>query len=68
MKILRRNIDYRGRILRAIGGLIFLCSGAALQPQSRLAALICVLVALFLFLEAAGGWCAARACGIRTPL
>ncbi len=68
MKIFRRNIEYRGRVLRAIGGLIFLCSSAALQPQSRLAAMICVLAALFLFFEAARGWCAARACGIRTRL
>ena len=68
MKLFLSNIDSRGRIWRAIGGVIFLVASVVLQPHSRLAAVICVFVALFLFFEAARGWCAARACGIRTPL
>ena len=68
MKLFAPNIAARGRALRAMAGLIILSAGFVLRSHSRLAAAICVFVAIFIFFEAARGWCAARACGIRTPL
>jgi len=62
------NINSRGRALRACGGCAFAVAGAATWPHSRVAAGAFGLIAAFMFFEAARGWCAARACGIKTPL
>src|SRR4051812_39576891 len=68
MKMLQPNIDSRGRALRAAGALFLTIASGASWPHSRVAAAALGSGALFMFFEAARGWCAARACGIKTPL
>ena len=66
--MLKPNIDNRGRVARAVGGLLFLVAASFVWPHSVWGAAILAAVAFFMFFEAARGWCAARACGIKTPL
>lgn len=68
MKLFQPNINSRGRAFRAFGGLIFTLAAAVTSSSSEIGAAILAAVALFMFFEAGRGWCAARACGIRTPL
>lgn len=53
----------------ARGGLsvVFLLAAGALVPYSAPLAFIFLLVGLFTLFEALRGWCAVRACGIKTP-
>jgi hypothetical protein len=69
---LRCNIDGRGRLLRLVLGAVLATAAAwlALGPGGgwRLAATTLLgAAAAFVLFEAAAGWCAARACGLRTP-
>jgi hypothetical protein len=61
------NIDSKGRAARGgIGALLLLAAGC-LVPVNGLLAVLFTLAALFTFYEAVKGWCALRACGIKTP-
>ena len=63
-----RNIDRRGRIVRAVWGLALIVAGVLVWPRS---AWICVALAAagaFALYEAVRGWCVMRACGIKTKL
>lgn len=53
----------------ARGGLsaIFLLAAGTLVPYSAPVAVVFLLVGLFTLFEALRGWCAVRACGIKTP-
>ena len=64
---LRPNIDRTGRIVRAGLGVLLLAAAVFLRAHLLITMLL-VLTALFVFLEAFRGWCALRACGIRTKL
>ncbi len=68
MKLFAPNIDTKGRIARAVGALALAIAGAVLWPLSRIAAGLLAAGSAFMFFEAARGWCAVRACGIKTPL
>ena len=46
----------------------FLLAGACLMSESRLLAAIFILIGLFCGFESWVGWCAVRACGVKTPL
>jgi hypothetical protein len=46
----------------------FLLAGACLMSESRLLAAIFILIGLFCAFESWVGWCAVRACGVKTPL
>jgi len=63
-----RNIDRRGRIVRAVWGLSLIV--AALLVWSRSVWICVALLAggVFALYEAARGWCVMRACGIKTKL
>jgi hypothetical protein len=61
-----RNIDRKGRIIRAVIGLVLLIAAVFIGLQIWWAGLGLGLGAAFVFFEAARGWCVARACGIRT--
>jgi hypothetical protein len=70
--LLSRNIDRRGRVARLAAGL-FLGVTAVFCARSGsrwglAAAVLLGAAALFALFESAAGWCAARACGIRTRL
>ena len=70
------NIDGRGRAVRARGGWILLSVAvlvAVLWPRpwsvgGWVAVLSPAAGGLFMLFEARKGWCAVRACGIKTPL
>ena len=66
MSLLRPNIDTKGRVIRG-GGALAMGIGAALTwPHSRAAGIALAASSAFLAFEAARGWCAARACGVKT--
>ncbi|CAN5504875.1 hypothetical protein BH18VER1_BH18VER1_23020 [soil metagenome] len=65
---MKQNISTKGRAARAIAGVISLIAGAGLIPQSVPIALLLMALGLFAIFEALRGWCALRACGIKTPL
>lgn len=66
------NIDARGRLLRAMIGLVLLVIALALVfmfPPSgwrRVVVVILTVGGVFCLFEARAGWCAVRAMGIRT--
>ena len=70
------NISRAGRIARVITGLVCIVVGVTLWllawPSSTvyrwIAVVALVAAGLFLLFEARRGWCAIRACGIKTPL
>jgi len=65
--IFRRNISGSGRLLRGLASVITAGTAWWIYPYSRAGAGALILLAAFLAFEAARGWCAARACGIKTP-
>ena len=63
-----RNIDKQGRWMRGLGALALLVGagfGFTVSPWFGGALLV---VGVFVAFEALRGWCALRACGIRTKL
>lgn len=73
---MKPNIDRRGRIARAVSGVICLIVAAALyafdRPESTGLRWVLIVVlglsGLFQLYEARKGWCIARACGLKTPM
>jgi len=65
---MKQNIDSTGRVARGGIAVIFLLAGGCLIPQTRLLSAIFILIGLFCAFEAWIGWCAVRACGVKTPL
>jgi len=67
-KLFVRNIDARGRLVRG-GMAVALLIGAALMfPRYPAVAAALAFSGAFLLFEALRGWCAFRACGIKTKL
>lgn len=66
--LMKQNIDTKGRAARGSVGVLFLLAAALLAPQSGALAVLFVLCGLFALFEALRGWCAVRACAIKTPL
>jgi len=62
------NISRAGRVVRASGAVLFAISAGVAWSHSAWVAIALGAAAAFLAFEAAKGWCAARACGIKTPL
>jgi hypothetical protein len=63
-----RNIDHKGRLIRGLGALALLV-GAGLGLAVSLWLGIALLASgMFVAFEALRGWCALRACGIKTKL
>ncbi len=69
------NIDEKGRRVRAIGGVVALVIFAILlvvpgnwSTLRIVAAVIVLVIGLFMLYEAKRKWCALRACGIKTRL
>jgi hypothetical protein len=63
-----RNIDNKGRLVRGLGALALLVGagfGFTVSPWLCSALLA---AGVFVAFEALRGWCALRACGIRTKL
>jgi hypothetical protein len=65
---MKSNINKEGRVARGGFAIVFLLAGCCLIPQTGLLATIFILIGLFCAFEAWVGWCAVRACGVKTPL
>jgi len=65
---MKPNIDNKGRVARGGMAVVFLLAGACLMPEAPVFAAIFTLIGLFCAFEAWIGWCAVRACGVKTPL
>jgi hypothetical protein len=64
---MKQNIDAKGRATRGGIGAIFLLAAGCLVPVNGILAVVFGIAGLFTIYEAAKGWCALRACGIKTP-
>lgn len=67
-KFFDRNIDGKGRRARLITGLVLLVAAVIAGLKIWWLGVILGLIAIFVFYEAARGWCVMRACGIKTKL
>ena len=63
-----RNIDRRGRLVRAAWGLALIVGGLLFSAQGKWLCFALVAAGGFALYEAARGWCLMRACGIKTKL
>ena len=63
-----RNIDNKGRLVRGLGALVLLVSAGFGFTLSGWLGLVLMAAGVFVAFEALRGWCAFRACGIRTKL
>ena len=66
MQFLRQNINTKGRIFRGIGALALSVGAALVWGYSITAGIALSVSAVFVAFEALRGWCALRACGVRT--
>ena len=60
------NIDNKGRLIRAAGAIVIGATAILVWSASTTVGVCLSLASAFLAFEAARGWCAARACGVKT--
>lgn len=65
-KLFQPNIERQGRIIRALIGVALFVAALIVGQSLWWAGLLLGACAAFAWFEAARGWCAARACGIKT--
>lgn len=63
-----RNIDNKGRLVRGLGALALLVGAGFGFAVSVWLGIALLASGVFVAFEALRGWCALRACGIRTKL
>jgi hypothetical protein len=63
-----RNIDNRGRLVRGLGALALFAGAGFGFPASAWLGVTLAAAGAFVLFEALRGWCALRACGIKTRL
>jgi hypothetical protein len=63
-----KNIDRRGRIVRAVWGAGLIVAGLLLWERSAWICIALLAFGVFALYEAGRGWCVMRACGIKTRL
>ncbi len=68
MALFSPNIDIKGRAVRGAVALTLAIGAGFTWRHSRMSSAALAIVAGFVGFEAARGWCAARACGLKTPL
>ena len=66
MSIFRPNLESKGRWIRGICALGLAAAAVVVWRQSRAAGSALGIAAAFVAFEAARGWCALRACGVKT--
>ena len=66
MSFLRPNLDTKGRVIRGIGALILGIASGLTWSHSLTGGIALAASAVFVAFEAARGWCALRACGVKT--
>lgn len=62
------NITGRGRVARAIWGVLLIAAAILLFSRSRFASFLLGAAGGFALFEAVRGWCVVRACGIKTRM
>jgi hypothetical protein len=62
------NLERKGRIARALGGVALLVGGVIVWPSALWAAIPLLACGVFVLFEAFRGWCLLRACGVKTKL
>ena len=67
-KFFGKNIERRGRIVRAIYGLALIALALIFLRKHLWLLLIVSALGVFGLFEALRGWCLARACGIKTKV
>ena len=67
-RFFRRNLEFRGRLVRGVLGTLALIAGIILADFHLWVCLGLVAFGLFAIFEAVHGWCLMRACGIRTKV
>ena len=60
------NIGNKGRVLRAVVAVVLLVGAAIAFEVAVWLGVLLLSLGLFVAFEAARGWCALRACGIKT--
>ncbi len=60
------NIENKGRLLRGIAAVALLIGGIVALPFSLILGVVLLASGAFVLFEALRGWCALRACGIKT--
>jgi len=60
------NIDNKGRLIRAAGAIVIGATAILLWSASTTTGACLAVASAFLAFEAQRGWCAARACGVKT--
>ena len=65
-KIFARNIGKNGRLLRGLGAAALISGGFVALKVSLILSLVLLASGAFVLFEALRGWCALRACGIKT--
>ncbi|MEA3208807.1 MAG: hypothetical protein QOE70_1864 [Chthoniobacter sp.] len=66
MSLPRANLDTKGRLIRGLAALAMSVGAGLTWPHSRAASIALAVSAAFVGFEAARGWCALRACGVKT--
>jgi hypothetical protein len=65
---MKPNIDAKGRAARGGLAMIFLLAGLLLVNTAPVLGWVFIVVGMFCAFESWIGWCAVRACGVKTPL
>jgi hypothetical protein len=63
-----RNIDWRGRLVRGLGGAALVGGAIFSQAHWPWLAVMLGMAGVFGLFEALRGWCLMRACGVKTRL
>ena len=66
MNLFQKNLTTNGRVIRGLASLTMGLVAFLLWPHWRVAGLAFALSSAFVAFEAARGWCALRACGVKT--
>lgn len=67
-KFFSPNIETAGRLMRGLGALGLFAAGYFAYRRSVVAGMLLAMAGLFVLFEALRGWCALRACGIKTKI
>ena len=63
-----RNIETKGRVVRGLAALVLLLTAIVSFQLSIFVGVILLVSGLFVLFEALRGWCALRACGVKTRM
>ena len=68
MNFFNKNLETKGRVVRGTAALALATGAIFTWSHSRPGSIALIASSVFVGFEAARGWCALRACGIKTKL